>query len=479
MSSVNAKSAVGRQSQLPLKRAFLISLNSVKIRFWRSIITAGGIFLGIAFFAVVLTQGLMQWPIVEKVDPGNIRIEGQVNAPNDYEVWKPIPVDAGIKAGIPENVVDRAAKGGATFSLARIVKGQLDYERDQKMLKQLRGEWAQLKQIKDTVAFYVDASSENDVKVSDAVKYGVPKNVIKKVAGKSKTVNGADIVDMIREDPAGMKSFHVMALLDQDISVKDGVAAGVPETVAKKLAGEGRTFKAGALNDAINEHPDLMKLWENRERINFVYTKASKDSIKSLGKVYAFNLGEIISESKGFAKDARKAQIMIVNKDRRVSVDYDKAKASSIRLEEGDNILVPDMNSYYRMWWLLVMSLLVCSVGISNSMLMAVTERFKEIGTMKCLGALDSFVVILFMLESGMMGVFASVLGWLVGFGSIMVFAGMSKGWNIISSIQPIEILTTFVLSVVVGLLITIVATIAPALRAANMPAAIALRSEI
>ena len=47
------------------------------------------------------------------------------------------------------------------------------------------------------------------------------------------------------------------------------------------------------------------------------------------------------------------------------------------------------------------MSLLVCTVGITNSMLMAVTERFKEIGTMKCLGALDSFVVVLFMLESG------------------------------------------------------------------------------
>ena len=39
--------------------------------------------------------------------------------------------------------------------------------------------------------------------------------------------------------------------------------------------------------------------------------------------------------------------------------------------------------------WLIVMSLIVCVVGIANSMLMAVTERFREIGTMKCLGALD------------------------------------------------------------------------------------------
>ena len=51
--------------------------------------------------------------------------------------------------------------------------------------------------------------------------------------------------------------------------------------------------------------------------------------------------------------------------------------------------------------WLIIMSLIVCVVGIANSMLMAVTERFQEIGTMKCLGALDRFVVRLFLLESG------------------------------------------------------------------------------
>ena len=43
--------------------------------------------------------------------------------------------------------------------------------------------------------------------------------------------------------------------------------------------------------------------------------------------------------------------------------------------------------------WLVVMSLLVSVVGITNSMLMSVTERYKEIGTMKCLGALDNFIV--------------------------------------------------------------------------------------
>ncbi|MCK4402075.1 ABC transporter permease, partial [bacterium] len=43
--------------------------------------------------------------------------------------------------------------------------------------------------------------------------------------------------------------------------------------------------------------------------------------------------------------------------------------------------------------WLVVLSLMVCVVGIANAMLMSVTERYKEIGTMKCLGALDRFII--------------------------------------------------------------------------------------
>merc|ERR1712098_155893 len=66
--------------------------------------------------------------------------------------------------------------------------------------------------------------------------------------------------------------------------------------------------------------------------------------------------------------------------------------------------------------WLIIMSLIVCVVGITNSMLMSVTERFREIGTMKCLGALDHFVVILFLLESGFQGFAGALVGALIGF---------------------------------------------------------------
>jgi len=64
-----------------------------------------------------------------------------------------------------------------------------------------------------------------------------------------------------------------------------------------------------------------------------------------------------------------------------------------------------------RTGWLIVISFLVCVVGVANAMLMSVTERFREIATMKCLGAMDSFIMINFVLESSLLGLAGGIVG--------------------------------------------------------------------
>src|SRR5258708_40232753 len=81
-----------------------------------------------------------------------------------------------------------------------------------------------------------------------------------------------------------------------------------------------------------------------------------------------------------------------------------------------------------RQVWLVVMSLIVCSVGSTNSMLMSVTERFREIGTMKCLGALDSFIIKLFLIESLFQGVVGTIIGVMLGLGLSMAEMSSSYG---------------------------------------------------
>jgi hypothetical protein len=137
--------------------------------------------------------------------------------------------------------------------------------------------------------------------------------------------------------------------------------------------------------------------------------------------------------------------------------------------------------------WLVVMSLLVATIGIVNSMLMAVTERYKEIGTMKCLGALDRFVVRLFLLESGILGTLGAIAGAAAGFGVSAAIYALRFGPRAFGKLGPALILSGYAVplwlavmgGVVLGGILAVLAAMYPAWRAAKMPPAAALRVEI
>ena len=146
-----------------------------------------------------------------------------------------------------------------------------------------------------------------------------------------------------------------------------------------------------------------------------------------------------------------------------------------------DPALMPDyVHDHNRQIWLVIMALLVCTVGIMNSMLMSVSERFREIGTMKCLGALNSLIVRLFLIEAIFMGITASFGGWLLGTVAIVLarLATMPPH-DAMAGFTFLLFIKLFVGSIGIGALITLIAALLPALRAAQMPPAAALRTEV
>lgn len=158
------------------------------------------------------------------------------------------------------------------------------------------------------------------------------------------------------------------------------------------------------------------------------------------------------------------------------------SKHTPVRNQEGVSAQAREIQRQeerMRQNWLVGMSLIVCTVGIANSMLMSVTERFKEIGTMKCLGALDSFIVKLFLLEAGFLGVIASFFGFLVGFAGATLVQWIQLGPDLWERLPAGEVLAAFGQAMVMGTVLTVLATIFPAIRAAQLPPAAALRSEI
>jgi hypothetical protein len=130
--------------------------------------------------------------------------------------------------------------------------------------------------------------------------------------------------------------------------------------------------------------------------------------------------------------------------------------------------------------WIVTIALLVTVIGITNSLLMSVTERFKEIGTMKCLGALSSFIRRIFFIESALTGLVGSLMGGVVGFLVASIIYALTFGFGLVFvSINYGAILVYYLISVLCGISMSILAAIYPASFASRMVPATALRTNI
>lgn len=128
--------------------------------------------------------------------------------------------------------------------------------------------------------------------------------------------------------------------------------------------------------------------------------------------------------------------------------------------------------------WLAILSLIVCVVGIVNAQLMAVTERFREIGTFKCLGALNSFVVRIFLVEAFYQGLLGGLSGSVVGIVVSTVSIAWKVGWPAFRWWPFTGMLLTLGGGLVMAASLSLLGVIYPALVAARMQPAVALRTE-
>jgi putative ABC transport system permease protein len=129
--------------------------------------------------------------------------------------------------------------------------------------------------------------------------------------------------------------------------------------------------------------------------------------------------------------------------------------------------------------WLIIMSLIVCVVGITNAMLMSVTERFREIGTMKCLGALDHFVVILFLLESGFQGFAGALIGALIGLVASLLMSFANFGLDTFMDFPLLRIFLWLLGGCFLGMVLAVLGAAFPAWSAAKLPPAEAMRTDM
>ncbi len=116
-------------------------------------------------------------------------------------------------------------------------------------------------------------------------------------------------------------------------------------------------------------------------------------------------------------------------------------------------------------------SLLVGGIGIMNIMLVSVTERTKEIGLRKAVGATRSQILQQFLIETLTLSLLGGLLGILLGVGIALLF---SLSGLIVSVITADSIALAFFFALLIGVFFGIY----PAFRAANLHPMVALRYE-
>lgn len=260
-------------------------------------------------------------------------------------------------------------------------------------------------------------------------------------------------------------------LEDQQESLRSAESSGNEQDIAQaRLAID----KAKQALEAVEKQQQELLEGERDERGNLVITglndkkqdlKRAVESAKSLfparGNIESFTL----------TPDRIKAVAQNRNQQRKLAT-----VETTVRRSAGTEGGFLGYSS--RTMWLITVSFLVCVVGIANAMLMSVTDRFREIATMKCLGATDGYIMTNFILESCLQGTAGGIIGAILGFLLGSLRSLFSYGWISLQHMPVGLVLTTAAVSLVVGVILSALAAVYPAWIAARLAPMEAMRIE-
>jgi len=126
--------------------------------------------------------------------------------------------------------------------------------------------------------------------------------------------------------------------------------------------------------------------------------------------------------------------------------------------------------------WLIGLAFMVCVIGVANAMLMSVTERFTEIATMKCLGAMDQFILMMFVFEAAILGLLGGIAGALLGILLAWLRGFSEYGDTLVAGPVMGTVVLSALISLGVGIVLAVLAAVGPSFAAARLAPMEAMR---
>lgn len=395
------------------------ALNALRYRKLRSWLTIGGIIVGICTIVILigLVQGLKD----------NITEQIKGFGANTIIISPATTSGSGI--------------GGSAFSATRGKLYMKDYERVKKV--------PEIEYITPVITGGVNARYKDKELMLSA--YGVEPDLFRQTTTTIKIEKGRFLAD---NEKGAIVLGHNVATKKFDKEVELGAPIYLGEKkfrVVGILESIGSSFTS--FDDAIYiPIDDARDLFSNRLAENEI--TAIRITVKD-----GVNIDEVASEINDIMLSSHR-----VKEDEK---DFTITTASSInqRVENVTGILTIFMGA------IAGISLIVGGIGITNTMFMAVLERTREIGTLKAMGATESDIKKLFLVESAMI----STAGGIIGLAAAYVFIFLIN----LSGVVPATFIPWVALGAVVfSAAIGVVAGYIPASQAARLDPVEALRYE-
>jgi macrolide transport system ATP-binding/permease protein len=186
-----------------------------------------------------------------------------------------------------------------------------------------------------------------------------------------------------------------------------------------------------------------------RDQDDLVVIPVTTAMYRLLGRKYVHSIDVEVRNSSLMEQAQDSIRELLIRRHR-----VKKADENSIRIHNMAEIQEAVESTTKTMGWLLgsiaAISLLVGGIGIMNIMLVSVTERTREIGLRKAIGARRIDIMTQFLIESVLMTVSGGIAGILFGVGASMLLA-IFAGWTTKVSLFSVLLATIFSIAVGVG----------------------------